>query len=145
MRSGSCLSSGGFGQGSAVLFGTEADQFRAVDVFEDLHPFFHLCRVGDGSGAFEHCGPEVFGEEGEGCFTAAGGDDGEGDFVEQFDEGFLEFFCCSAGDSDVCDPVGDLGVEGFFAGAEFSVEGDVGTGGEVFGPVGKSVPVQFSV
>ena len=78
--------------------------------------------------------------------AAVGGDHCGGEFVQEFDECLLEFFgCFAAGSNNVCDPVCDLGVESFFTCDESSVEGDVDTGGEVLGPIGKSVPVQFPV
>lgn len=106
----------------------------------------NLCRYQDVSGPFVHLGPEILCKESEGCIAAVGGDHCGGEFVQEFDECLLEFFgCFAAGSNNVCDPVCDLGVESFFTCDESSVEGDVDTGGEVLGPIGKSVPVQFPV
>ena len=94
---------------------------------------------------FEHGGSDVVGKKGEGCLAPAGGDAGEGEFMEDVDEGFLHpgCFCMSCLQSG--DPAGCEWIRVAFFFGEPAVEGYMGAGGEVFGAGSESDSVKQGV
>lgn len=120
------------------LFCPVFDDPGPAGVFVDLEPVTDVGILGDHAAAFEHEEFDVMTEAADDDADAPHGDDGEGDLVEDLDEGpHLEeiFFVESV---EVFEFLFRDGVGGGFAVCCLSVDEEMGTGGEEVGAADKA-------
>ena len=124
------------------LFGTVADEFGSFEVLVDGHPEFEVSGSGEDAAAVKYGCFDLLPECGECVFSAAHGDDGEGEVVEGFQGCGKNCVVCFGNVADCRDP--GCGCRRWCGAGPcgFSVDGGVQEGGQVVGTVVESCGVQ---